>query len=149
MSEQVNDAATHAVLTDEQRHGLRAVADVLLPGTPTQLRACDLDDWDELVDLALTADPRLLPVLADFGERAAQADAVTVEDLQRWSSEDCETVAFALAAAYYMSAAVRRTIGYPGQAARPIAFATRDELCSDELIEPVVSRGSVFVPTPN
>jgi hypothetical protein len=134
------------VLATSVREGMARIADLVLPGTQLQPRGRDVGAHAELLDLVLAADPTLVEAVSDFGRRAAVTGQLALTDLQGWSEVDCERVVFALTAAYYMSPAVRAAIGYPGQGRRPISAATPDEQCSDELIQPVVDRGEVFVP---
>jgi hypothetical protein len=132
-------------IDDQTRSGLGRIADVILPGTAVQPSGTAAGAHLDLLDLVLEADPRLIDAVLDFGQRATMAEALTVEGLKAWSEENCEKVIFSLTSAYYMSSSVRRALEYPGQSPRPISGATPEEVCSDELIEPVVSRGSIYV----
>jgi hypothetical protein len=133
-------------LSDSTRAGLARILEVILPGTRLQPPGVEVGAHLDLLDRVLRADPRLAGPVVAFGDRAAAAEPVTLADLVAWSETEFEQVIFALNAAYYMSPAVRGAIGYPGQERRPIALATPDQICSDELIEPVIARGSIYVP---
>lgn len=144
MSEQRN-----VLIDDSTRRGIARVIDVLLPGTGTLPAATAVDTQGELLDRVLDADPTLEPLVRAAGTQAAAAESCTLADLEIWMGDDLERLVFALHAAYYMSGEVRSRLGYPGQGRYPVSLATPDQLCSDELIEPVISRGPVFVPTPD
>lgn len=136
------------LLDDEAREGIALILDAILPGTKALPSGRAIGAHHELLDRVLHADSTLaLPVTAG-GRRAAQAGSCALADLQRWAGPDAERVVFALHSAYYMSSDVRAALGYPGQTRRPIALATPDEVVSDDLVAPVIERGSIYVPTP-
>lgn len=135
-------------LGQELREGLARVADVLLPGTGQLPSGRKVNVHLELLDRVLEADPRPLEILRVLGARAGAVDRCTLRDLETWAGGDIEDVVFAFNAAYYMAPAVLSALRYPGQTRRPVAQATPEELCSDELLEPVRQRGAIFVPTP-
>ncbi|WP_020133574.1 hypothetical protein [Streptomyces sp. 351MFTsu5.1] len=135
-------------IADRTRGGLALIIDVLLPGTRTLPSGGAVGAHLELLDQVLEADPRLWPLVNRVGDLAAASETCTFADIELWAGEDLEQVVFALQSAYYMSRDVRSALGYPGQGRRPIALATPEEVCSDELVAPVVARGAVYVPTP-
>ncbi|WPB89261.1 hypothetical protein [Streptomyces malaysiensis] len=135
-------------IDDRTRGGLATILDVLLPGSEKLPPGRVVGAHLELLDKVLEADPRLEPVVTRTGELAAGSDTCTFADIGRWAGEDLEQLVFALHSAYYMSGEVRSALGYPGQARRPIALATPEEVCSDELVAPVLARGAVYVRTP-
>jgi len=136
--------------TDESlRRGIRHVIDVLLPGDGEMPSGAEVAVEDELLQRVLTADPRLLPAVLAVSRRVVQENAPSdLDEFIAWCGEDFEQVAFAVNAAYYMSATVWAVLGYPGQRRMPIALATPDQIASDELVAPVINRGPIFVPTP-
>jgi hypothetical protein len=137
-----------AFLDEASREGLARVVDVLLPGTANMPSGREVGVHLDLIDRVLEADPRLLPALRRIAMQASASSHVSLEDVERWAGEEVERVVFALTAAYYMAKPALRVLGYPGQARRPIAEATPDELVSEALLEPVRRRGAVYVPTP-
>jgi len=141
-------AQTNNLLDETSRSGIAIVMDVLLPGTETLPAATAVGAQDGLLDLVLEADPSLLPLVRETGTRSAAAGCCTFTDLESWMGEDLERLAFALHAAYYMSSEVRSRLAYPGQGRYPVSLATPDQLCSDALIEPVIDRGDIYIPTP-
>lgn len=137
----------HVELDDQVRAGVARVMALLLPGTETLPSATAVAAHDELLDRVLRADPTLTPLVHRAGELGVMG-ITRFEELTAQLGADTERLVFALQAAYYMSAEVRERLGYPGQARVPVSLATPDQLCSDELIEPVEARGPIYVPTP-
>jgi hypothetical protein len=135
------------VISDRTRSGLARIVAVILPGTDRLPSGLQVGAHEQLLDAALAADPRLTPAVIEFGDRAADVESLTIDDLIGWSESSAETVVFALTASYYMSTDVRLALGYPGQQRRPINEATPEEQQTEDLLEPVISRGPVFVPT--
>ncbi|MEU0190963.1 hypothetical protein ABZ250_13990 [Streptomyces afghaniensis] len=135
-------------IEDTIRNGLALIIDVLLPGTETLPSGRAIGAHLEPLDQVLQADPQLEPLVIRVGELAAASETCSFGDIERWAGEDLEQVVFALHSAYYMSRDVRSALEYPGQARRPIALATPEEVCSDDLVAPVLARGAVYVPTP-
>ncbi|MEU9456087.1 hypothetical protein [Streptomyces sp. NPDC048277] len=148
MDIQIQQPQRKTLIDDRTRTGLASILDVLLPGTGKLPSGRAVGAHLELLDKVLEADPRLEASVTRVGESAAAAPTCTFADLERWAGEDLEHVVFALHSAYYMAGEVRSALGYPGQTRRPIALATPEEVCSDELVAPVLARGAVYVPTP-
>jgi hypothetical protein len=143
------DTATQTIISDEVRAGLAALADVVLPGTDRLPSGTVVGAHLDLLDRVLAADPKLVAPVVALGQRAADTGCPPIEALPTWAPQDCETVVFALTAAYYLSAEVKRALYYPGLGPRPIALASPDEICSEDLLGPVRDRGPVFVPAPS
>jgi hypothetical protein len=135
-------------VVDDVREGLAALADVILPGTDRLPAGREVGAHQDLLDEVLTADPALIGAVVEAGQRALAGSGLSVDDIEGWEAEVREPTIFALTAAYYMSRHVRRALHYPGPGPNPIALATPDEVCSDDLLEPVRRRGSVYVEAP-
>ncbi|MFG2732343.1 hypothetical protein [Streptomyces canus] len=148
MTMRIQQTRTKISLSDEAREGIATILDVVLPGTETLPSGRAVDTHLELLDKVLDADPLLQPIVNRTGELASTADTSTFADVERWAGDDLERLVFALNAAYYMSSQVRSALDYPGQVRRPIALATPAEVCSDDLVAPVLKRGPIYVPTP-
>lgn len=141
---------TEAKGIDEHlREPLANVADLILPGTDLLPSGRAVGCHQELLNRVLNADPRLIGVVRTVGEQASGQVSITLRELKKWAGEELETFLRALNAAYYLAPEVQATLGYPGQARRPIATASPDELCDDDLIRPVLDRGPCYVPTPD
>jgi hypothetical protein len=130
------------------RDGLGRIVDVLLPGTESLPSGREVGAHEALLDRVLEADPRLVVAVVTCGAKAGEVDGLDLETMRAWGEDQLEQVTFALTSAYYMSPLVRERLGYPGQQRRPIALATPEEVCSPELIAPVIARGNIYVPTP-
>lgn len=139
---------SRAFLDGDVREGLGRVLDVLLPGTGRLPSGREVGAHLELLDRVLAADPRPFHAFRTLGLEASAAEQCTLQDIESWAGEHLESIVFGLNAAYYMAPSVLEALRYPGQARRPVAQATPEELCSDELIAPVRERGPVYVPTP-
>jgi hypothetical protein len=136
------------VLDEASRAGLARVLDLILPGAERLPAGTAVHAQGDLLDRVLAADPTLIPVVSTVGRRAAEAGAFALSDLEEWADGQVERLVFALNAAYYMSSEVRAAVGYPGQRRMPVSEATPDQLVSDELIAPVLERGSIYVEAP-
>lgn len=132
-------------LSPQQREGLAHIFDVVVPGTDVSPSGRSVAAHEDLMDLVLSADPTLAGIVSTTAEHAATQGGCTLGDLKAWAGEDAERLLFAVHAAYYMSSTVRAALHYPGQKQVPISLATPDQLCSDELVAPVVERGPVYV----
>lgn len=130
------------------REGLARILDLLLPGTRTLPSGREIGAHEEFLDRVLDASPRLAAPVRRIGDVAAEHESCNLADLQQWAGDELESVVFALQAAYYMAPRVMQAHHYPGQTRRPIAQATPDEVCSENLLAPVVRRGPIYVPTP-
>lgn len=137
-----------AMLNDASRAGIAKVIDLLLPGTDVLPAATAVQAHGDLLDRVLAADPKLAPIVRACGERAAESAPQSLAEIEAWIGADAERLVFALHAAYYMSDEVRRRLNYPGQGRFPVAEATPDQMCTPELIAPVIERGPIYVPTP-
>ena len=133
------------LIGSDVREGLGRLVDLLLPGTDRLPAGRAVGAHSDLLDRVLNADPTLAPVVVELGRRAAETPSFGISDVQSWSEDGAEALAFSLTAAYYMSPDVLRALGYPGQQRRPIAQATADEVCSEELLAPVRDRGAIYI----
>lgn len=136
-------------LKDTTRAGLATILDVLLPGTELLPLGRTVGAHTDLLDRVLKADPTLLAIITTAGDLAFKTPPHTFAEIAENSGADTERLVFALHAAYYMSSIAREAIGYPGQHRLPVGDATPDQLCSDDLIEPVLGRGPIYIPTPD
>jgi len=138
-------------LTDAERVTCAQVADVLCtgPGT-TGPRPSGSTDFQQQLDLAVAT-----RCDAFDGFVAVVAAAAAATDLAGWlrSLHASDPGAFALlstvvAGAYLMIPEVRELVGYPGQHRdRPDLEQAVEEL-TDGILDPVVERGPIYVPTP-
>ncbi len=136
------------LIDQRTREGLGRILDVLIPGTATLPSGREVGAHQEWLDRALEAEPRLLDAVQRVGSAAAAEESLTLAGFETMGGDDADQVVFVLQAAFYMSPAAMKALRYPGQVRRPISEATPEEVWSEELLAPVVARGSIYVPTP-
>ena len=138
-----------STLTPDLREGIARMLDPVVPGTDRMPSGRSVDAQGDLIDRVLDADPRLVDLVVYCAKRATERETCTLDDLREWAGDDVERLVFALHAAYYMSREVRDSLGYAGQRRLPVSEATPDQIGTDEIIEPVIARGSIYIPTPD
>lgn len=147
----VPTAVAPVPLNDNQRRRLGLLADVLIPGDAIMPSATAVDTQHRLIDRAIAARPDLLPsliaVLEAVPETAEISDIVSAVDTFAEENEDAFTgFGQLLKGAYFLEPAVRASIGYPGQEARPVSDDTDTYF---DLLSEVVERGEIYRPTPS
>jgi hypothetical protein len=86
--------------------------------------------------------------LANVRAEAAGADPrAEIERLVTDAPEKLEQLLTIIVCAYYMSPKVRKRLQSPGQKAAPVFPDEADWYLRDGLLEPVISRGSIYRPT--
>ncbi|MCB1445213.1 MAG: hypothetical protein KDJ87_05250 [Rhizobiaceae bacterium] len=128
----------------EQSRMLAELADQLIPPAPGAISASEAGIPGPLLDKIEQYAPERLDLLRLVVEAAAKTDPATA--LEKLKVDDritydsfCETIA----AAYFMSAEVRRKVGFPGREPVP---AKIDAVDLEELLVPVLEGG--FGPRP-
>jgi hypothetical protein len=136
-----DSAATAAGL---DRETLGALADALIPeadGMPSATQAGAAGDLlDEVLRVRDDLEEPLKVLTAGARGRDPRAE---VERLRSEQPELFEALTTAVAGGYFMSAEVRKRLGYPGQRAKPL-----EDDFDAELLQPVIDRGTIFRPTP-
>lgn len=137
------------VLTDADRRKFAAVADRLLPAFGRMPAASTVDVQHAMLDLALQARPDLAE---DFSRGLAACSATapseSINALFRQDRAAFNAVNLLATAAYYMTDAVRRIIGYPGQESPAYDPHETPDYLTDGSLERVVRRGPIYRPTP-
>jgi hypothetical protein len=132
------------VWTEERTHRLGTLADALLPGGAGMPAATEVDVPTTGLQRVFAARPDLSPALAavvDAYAGPAPADALTA--LRRQDAAAWTVLTTCVAAAYYMTPAVRRLLGYGGQEG---VLITSDDFfgwASTGLLDPVLERGPI------
>lgn len=133
----------------EQSRFLLLLADVLVPaaeGMPAFSTVCTPAEIAKC--LSIRQD-----VVGDL-QRALASESLGLDPyatLVRLASDDASAfiaLGLIVVSAYYMSPRVRELIGYPGQESLPIRPGEADYYLRDGLLQPVISRGQRYVPTP-
>lgn len=138
-----------APLDPQLRATFLALADAILPEDDRMPAASEADADGAWLDRVLSARPDLVPVLTRVLTASVNRDPV--QQLRRIRGEDPEgfvALATAVAGAYYLNPEIRRRHGYPGQEpSMPDPDESNHDLRGG-LLEPVVSRGPIYRPTP-
>ena len=139
-------------LDDQERAGLLALADVLIPDSPAGPRPSRIPAFERWLDRALAARRDAFDAVTALArELAGQSPERVLSEARRRSDAHDEAfgqLSAVVAGAYLMVPEVRRAIGYPGQAQRPPRFDESAEQIMDGILEAVVERGPVFRAAP-
>jgi len=131
-----------AALTRDQLDRVRAVAAVLLPGTPAATPAAELADLDDLVQHAAVA--------LDGEDRALDAALAALPPEPTWASlsafaaadpSSFEQVALLAVGAYFMSPSVLASLGLPTGERRPADREQVVDELSTGVLDAVFERG--------
>ena len=110
--------------TPEQRLTLARLADVLVAEGLGMPAASAVGVADGLLDRCLDAAPALAePLLALLDEAPADDLDDFVRGLEAQRPDDFAVLTTTVVGAYYLSAEVRRLVGYPGQQPSPLSVA--------------------------
>jgi hypothetical protein len=136
-------------LDDEGRARLADLADALIPGGQGLPSARAAEVQGEWIDRVLAA----APGLADIVAGVIHSDEPAEPGLTRLRERDhalFDRFCFAVSAAYFMNPRVRRELGYPGTAPRPLPAAEGEAeyYLEDDVLGPVLTRGPLVRPVP-
>ena len=135
--------------TDDRTRRLGALADALLPGGAGMPAATEAAVPTSGVQRVFEARPDLSPALAAVVDACSGPD--TADVLTRLRDQDAAgwaVLTTCVAAAYYMTPAVRRLLGYGGQEGVLITSADFFGWASSGLLDPVLERGPIGRPAP-
>jgi hypothetical protein len=139
-------------LTPSERATAAQIADVLCVGGSTEVDSpSDNEDFQSWLDLAVATRSDAFELFV-----ATLLQAESESDLYAWlrrvdieSPETFALLSTVLAGAYLMTPQVRQYVGYPGQHRNPPRLEQAADELSDGILDPVLERGYVFVPTPS
>jgi hypothetical protein len=126
------------------RETLAGLADALIPEADGMPSASQAGATGQLLDEVLRVRGDLEEPLAEVTAAARGRDAA--EEVERLKADEpplFEALTTAIAGGYFLSAAVRERLGYPGQQAKRL-----EDDFDQELLQPVIDRGTIFRPTP-
>lgn len=126
------------------RETLAGLADALIPEGDGMPSASQAGAAGELLDEVLAVRGDLEEPLAELTAAARGNDPAA--EVERLGNEDpplFEALTTAVAGGYFLSADVRERLGYPGQQAKKL-----EDDFDQELLQPVIDRGTIFRPTP-
>ena len=137
------------MVSDGEREVFAALADVLIPAAEGMPAASAVDVQGAMLDRILGLRPDLVEA---FRRGLAAAAGIPTADaaaaLNRDDAEAFGAIGIVVSAGYYMTPAVRDLIGYPGQVKRPPDPDETPEYVANGMLQQVIDRGSIFVPTP-
>ncbi len=139
-----------ALLTDARRQTFAALADVLIPEAEGMPSASQVDLQKAPLDQVLELRPDLHDAFFRALDRAAGKEAAAV--LRQLNEDDHQAigaVGVVASAAYYMHPQVWRLLGYPGQTSRPAEPEEENDYMGDDLLKPVIDRGTVYRQAPD
>ena len=134
-------------LSEQRRAQLGAIADELIPAGSGMPSASEAGVGGQYLDEVLAARPDLAEPL-----EAALASVEGADDpigALRGDAGAWGVITAVVPAAYFLNPDMRAAIGYPGLEARPIDPDAAPDYLDDGLLDSVVSRGSVYRPTPD
>ncbi len=137
------------MVSEGEREVFAALADVLIPAAEGMPAASAMDVQGEMLDRILGLRPDLAEAFrrglaAATGHRASAA----AEALNRDDAEAFGAISIIASAGYYMTRTVRELIGYPGQENRPADPDETPEYLANGMLQQVIDRGPIYVPTP-
>ena len=125
--------------TPAQRLTLDRLADVLVPEGRNMPAASAVGVSEGLLDRVLDAAPALAePLLSLLDEAPAEGLDAFVRHLASQRPGDFGVLSTTVVGAYFLSAEVRRLIGYPGQQPNPLSVASETDYL--DMLERVYER---------
>jgi hypothetical protein len=133
-------------LTDGRREEIKDLADLIVPGAGGLPSASDARVHQDPIGHALRARPDFIEPLTAVLDHLRTHPG---QGLGEVDDEILEPVIELVVACYFMSPLARRSIGYNGQRAAPIAEGESEYyLEEDDVLAPVSARGSIWRSTP-
>ena len=138
-----------SALSEGERTLFAALADVLIPAAEGMPAASAVDVHGAMLDRILGLRPELTESFRrGLAAAAGKPPAEAAEALNRDDAEAFGAIGLVASAGYYMTPAVRELIGYPGQVKRPPDPDQMPEYVANGMLQQVIDRGPIFVPTP-
>lgn len=135
----------------KDRQVFAAIADVLIPEAEGMPAASAVGIQHDPLDHVLGLRPELADdVLRGLRSVADEPNGTSAaERLNREDPAAMGAIGLVASAAYYMQPEVRKLIGYPGQAQRPVRPEEEDDFREDGLLQPVIDRGPIYRKAPD
>lgn len=144
-----SESAPEVRFGEEHRRTYANLADVLIPAKDQYPSASQAGVAGVLLDVVLRSRPDLSDGLRGVLESAqGQNPSEFVFELEKENPEAFGVLTILVRGAYFMNPTVRRLFGYRGQLAEPIDYEAQPEYLQDNILQPVISRGPVYRPTP-
>jgi hypothetical protein len=134
---------------EEVRTTFAGIADVLIPEAEGMPSATQVGVRDETMDRLLGLRPDLREAfMRGIRKAMGQDPREAAEALNKNDPEALTAIGLIASAGYYMSDRVRELIGYPGQEKRPGNPDEEPEYVTNGMLQEVIDRGPIYVPTP-
>jgi hypothetical protein len=137
-------------LNDDELTALLRVADCLIPESGPNPKPSDTEQYSAHLELALAARADVIDAVVGGAVKLVDVpDDELWAALRQMSAEDKFTfdpMSSVLAGAYFMTPQVKALIGYPGQHRSPAPLEQAAEELGSGLMDPVLERGSIYVP---
>jgi hypothetical protein len=143
------ETAPEVQFGEEDRRTYARLADVLIPAKDQYPSASQAGVAGVLLDVVLRSRADLSDGLREVIESArGQNPSEFVFELEKENPEAFGVLTILVRGAYFMNPTVRRLFDYHGQLAEPIDYEAQPEYLQDDILQPVVQRGSIYRPTP-
>lgn len=138
-------------IDDTTRKTFAALADVLIPNAEGMPAASEVDVHGTMMDHILDLRPDLRDsFMRGIATAKGRKPGEVLNEMDRSDAAALSAIGLVTLAGYYMTAEVRRLIGYPGQESRPEADPDAvPEYVSNGMLQQVIDRGTIYRPTPN
>lgn len=144
-----SETAPEVQFGEEDRRMYARLADVLIPAKDQYPSASQAGVAGVLLDVVLRSRPDLSDGLREVLESAqVQNPSEFVFKLEKENPEAFGVLTILVRGAYFMNPTVRRLFGYRGQLAEPIDYEAQPDYLQDDILQPVISRGPIYRPTP-
>ena len=139
-------------LTPEEIETVHTIANALIPSTPRDPEATDEPDFDTCLTIAVDARADAFvafeEVLRDFRDIDVNDVLPRLRKLNDDDDPTFQAVTAIITGAWLLTPTVRARIGYSGQRRSPIPLTEAVDQLSDGIMDGVLERGSIYVPTP-
>lgn len=139
-------------LTDTELTTAQAVADALIPATAAAPTASAEPEFATTLQTALDARADAFDAITTWlaeVEGLSGADLfATLRVLHDGDPDLFQALSAVIAGAWLLTPTVRARIGYRGQRRNPPSVTEAVDQLDDGLLDPVMDRGEVFIPTP-
>ncbi len=138
-------------LNADELTALLRVADCLIPESGPNPKPSDAEQYPAYLQLALAARADVIDTVVAGAVKLADVpdDELWAALKQLWAEDKStfDPMSSVVAGAYFMTPQVKALIGYPGQHRDPAPLDQAAEELGNGLMDPVLERGSIYVPT--
>ena len=138
-----------STLTEQEQHTLAAIADYLIPEAEGMPAASQVNVATELAERVFSVRHDLVDLVKGALAKVPGLDGeVAAKKLAEIDPAGFHAITTVASAGYFMSPVTRKALGYPGQESRPFDPDKTTEYLHDGLLQPVIDRGPIYMPTP-